>query len=285
MNPVQLFVNQHQHAVTTCVPSSVSMTTNITDSLERIPRSGLRSADATAPPRSLSQGATSSRLPAVHEPRLPAGSATATAHIGSPLRPVRPRTPAVTPVTSNAGRGMEDALLQRTQLENSDLRMQLALAQQQADSDRRLADSDRRLLELQFASDLQIRELTIRAELLAASALVPQPHTLNVVAVGAKYTFLLAMTTLTNFVQNPTLAGPISLAAVVDVNQIAVVVATLFKLLGSVDGAAQYKQFLQHALQLPDPGGDTPASGYSEVLCGLRSPRIGLRCRREAVVS
>ena len=88
---------------------------------------------------------------------------------------------------------MEDALLQRTQLENSDLRMQLALAQQQADSDRRLADSDRRLadsdrrlLELQFASDLQIRELTIRAELLTASALVPHPRNLNVVAVGAK---------------------------------------------------------------------------------------------------
>ena len=181
------------------------------------------------------------------------------------------RTPVFTPVTSNAGRGMEDALLQRTQLENSDLRMQLALAQQQADSDRRLADSDRRLadsdrrlLELQFASDLQIRELTIRAELLTASALVPHPRNLNVVAVGAKYTFQLAMTTLTNFVQNPTLAGPISLAAVVDVNQIAVVVATLFKLLGSVDGAARYKQFLQHALQLPDPGGDTPASGYSD---------------------
>jgi len=260
VNPVQLFVNQHQHAVITCVSSSVSMTTNITDSLERIPRPGLRSADATAPPRSLSQGATSSRLPAVHEPH-PAGSATATAH-GSPLRAARVRTPVFTPVTSNAGRGMEDALLQRTQLENSDLRMQLALAQQQADSDRRLADSDRRLLELQFASDLQIRELTIRAELLAAPALVPQPQNLNVVAVGAKYTFQLAMTTLTNFVQNPTLAGPISLAAVVDVNQIAVVVATLFKLLGSVDGAARYKQFLQHALQLPDPGGDTPASGY-----------------------
>ncbi len=65
--------------------------------------------------------------------------------------------------------------------------MQLALAQQQADSDRRLADSDRRLLELQIASDLQIRELTIRAELLAASALVPQPQNLNVVAVGACY--------------------------------------------------------------------------------------------------
>ena len=218
MNPVQLFVNQHQHAVITCVSSSVSMTTNITDSLERIPRPGLRSADATAPPRSLSQGATSSRLPAVHEPQLPAGSATATAH-GSPLRAARVRTPVFTPVTSNAGRGMEDALLQRTQLENSDLRMQLALAQQLADSDRRLADSERRLQEQQFASDLQIRELTIRAELLAASALVPQPQNSNVVAVGAKYTFQLAMTTLTNFVQNPTLAGPISLAAVVDVNQ------------------------------------------------------------------
>ena len=279
MNPVQLFVNQHQHAVITCVSSSVSMTTNITDSLERIPRPGLRSADATAPPRSLSQGATSSRLPAaaaaVHEPQLPTSSATAATHIGSPLRPVRarasPRTPAVTPVTSNAGRGIEDALLQRTRLENSDLRMQLALAQQLADSDRRLAESDRRLAdserrlqEQQFASDLQIRELTIRAELLVASALVPQPQNLNVVAVGAKYTFQLAMTTLTNFVQNPTLAVPISLDAVVDVNQIAVVVATLFKLLGSVDGAAQYKQFLQHALQLPDPGGDTPASGYSD---------------------
>ena len=219
------------------------MTSNITDSLERIPRTGLRSADATAPPRSLSQGATPSRLPAaapaVREPQLPAGSATAIAHICSPLRPARARTPAVTPVTSNAGRGMEDSLLQRTQLENSDLRMQLALAQQLVDSDRRLADSDRRLLEQQFASDLQIRELTIRAELLAATALVPQPQILNVVAVGAKYTFQLAMTTLTNFVQTPTLAGPISLAAVVDVNQIAAVVAMLFKLLGSVDGAAR----------------------------------------------
>ena len=229
------------------------MTSNTTDSLERIPRTGLRSADATAPPRSLSQGATSSRLPAAapaaHEPQLPAGPAAATAHIGSPLRPVRARTPAVTPVTPNAGRGIADTLLQRTQLENSDLRVQLALAQQLAESDRRLADSDRRLLEQQFASDLQIRELTIRAELLAASALVPQPQHLNVVAVGAKYTFQLAMTTLTNFVQNPTLAGPISLAAVVDVNQVATVVAMLFKLLGSVDGAARYKQFLQHALQ------------------------------------
>ena len=145
------------------------MTSNITDSLERIPRTGLRSADATAPPRSLSQGATSSRLPAAapaaHEPQLPAGPAAATAHIGSPLRPIRARTPAATPVTPNAGRGIADTLLQRTQLENSDLRVQLALAQQLAESDRRLADSDRRLLEQQFASDLQIRELTIRAEL------------------------------------------------------------------------------------------------------------------------
>ena len=159
---------------------------NTTDSLERIPRTGLRSADATAPPRSLSQGATSSRLPAAapaaHEPQLPAGPAAATAHIGSPLRPIRARTPAATPVTPNAGRGIADTLLQRTQLENSDLRVQLALAQQLAESDRRLADSDRRLLEQQFASDLQIRELTIRAELLAASALVPQPQHLNVVA-------------------------------------------------------------------------------------------------------
>ena len=156
------------------------MTSNTTDSLERIPRTGLRSADATAPPRSLSQGATSSRLPAAapaaHEPQLPAGPAAATAHIGSPLRPIRARTPAATPVTPNAGRGIADTLLQRTQLENSDLRVQLALAQQLAESDRRLADSDRRLLEQQFASDLQIRELTIRAELLAASALVPQPQ-------------------------------------------------------------------------------------------------------------
>ena len=143
--------------------------------------------------------------------------------------------------------------------------MQLALAQQLAESDRRLAEGDRRLLEQQFASEMQIRELTIRAELLAAAAaLVPQPQGLNVVAVGDKYTFQLAMTTLTNYVQNPTLAGPISLDAVVDVNQIAAVVAMLFKLLGSVGGAARYKQFLQHALQLPDPGSEISASGYSD---------------------
>ena len=139
---------------------------DIVGSLERVPRAGLRSADlpADAPPRSHSQGATPSRLPADTAgpvPRAPTVPFVAT-EIGSPHRPRGPRTPA----TPGAARDVADALLQRTQLENSDLRMQLALAQQQAesdrrlaDSDRRLADSDRRLLEQQFASDLQIREL------------------------------------------------------------------------------------------------------------------------------
>ena len=146
------------------------------NSLERVPRPGLRSAvsPAVAPTRSLSQGAATSRLSAntaAHDdPRLPDATFAASVDFGSPHRP-RVRTPA----TPAVGREPGSDLLQRaTQLEaeNFGLRRQLAMAAQLADSAQRYAD-------LQASTDATIQQLLRDREPRAPPATSPARSTMS----------------------------------------------------------------------------------------------------------
>ena len=245
MGPVQLLVNQHVHAVyDTCVlprPSSMSF-----NSLERVPRPGLRSAvsPAVAPPRSLSQGAATSHLSAdfaAHDdPRLPGATSAASVDFGSPHRP-RVRTPLTPAVQREPG----SDLLRATQLEaeNVGLRCQLAMAAQLADSAQKYAD-------LQASTDATIQQL-LRDRETRAPPILPRAN-----ADTAVYTHAvtMAMTNLGNYVANPTLIANVALGAVVTVKRVNDACTALLRLLGTLRGAVEYERYLRYILQLPKPG-------------------------------
>ena len=199
------------------------MSSDIVNSLERVPRAGLRSADlpANAPPRSHSQGAAPSRLPADAAgsvPRAPTTSSVAT-EIGSPHRARGPRTPA----TPGAARDAEDALHRaRLEQENAELRIQLALANQ-------LAASDKRYAELQMSTDATIRELLLsRDESRAQANRLPQPAADTA---GVQQALTLAMTNMNIFVQNTVLVANVALGVVVNVKRVNDACAALLRLL------------------------------------------------------
>ena len=232
------------------------MSSDIVNSLERVPRAGLRSADlpANAPPRSHSQGAAPSRLPADAAgsvPRAPTTSSVAT-EIGSPHRARGPRTPA----TPGAARDAEDALHRaRLEQENAELRIQLALANQ-------LAASDRRYAELQMSTDATIRELLLsRDESRAQASRLPQPAADTA---GVQQALTLAMTNMNIFVQNTVLVANVALGVVVNVKRVNDACAALLRLLGTLRGATEYEHYLRHTLQLPKPGADETGSGFAD---------------------
>ena len=228
------------------------MSSNDVNSLERVPRAGLRSADASAPPRSHSQGATPSRLPAdtaARVPRAPNVSSVATDGIGSPLRARGPRTPA----PSSVARDADDAL-HRTRLEqeNAHLRHQLELAELHAANEKRYA-------ELQLSTDATIRELMVSH---AAKANSPSQPTAD--PVGVQHALQLALANMNSFVQNPVLVANVALGVVVDVKRVNDAAAALLRLLGTLRGAPDYEQYLRHVLQLPKPGAGEGGSGFAE---------------------
>lgn len=228
---------------------------DIVNSLERVPRAGLRSADipASAPPRSHSQGATS-RLPADaagSAPRAPTISFVAT-EIGSPHRVRAPRTPPTPSVARDA-----DDVLHRTRLEqeNAELRIKLALADQRAASDRRYAA-------LQTSTDNTIRELMLRHEESRTQAnRLPQ---LAADTAGVQQALTLAMANMNTFVQNTALVATVELGVVVNVKGVNDACAALLRLLGTLRGATEYERYLRHTLQLPKPGADETGSGYGD---------------------
>ncbi len=247
MDPRTALRHQHLHAESTCVASTTSMSADISSSLERMSRPGLRSATSGAnpPPRSLSQGAATS-------PRLPAESADislpiapATGNAGSPRRARGARTPA-TPTAVRDAEGLRRAHLEN---ENVSLRSQLAMATQLAESASQLADSHRRYADLQASSDLEIRGLLARTpvhHLLQSGG----PDTL-----GDSHALTIAMTTMNAFVQNTALVAQVSLGAVVTVKRVNDACAALPKLLGTLRGAPDYERYLRSTLELPFEAG------------------------------
>ena len=239
------------------------MSSNIVNSLERLPRPGLRSAEGAASLRSLSQGAPSSRLPANsagYGLRPPA--ATGTTSIGSPHRPRGARTP----TTPAAGSGPEDAQPRRAQLEdeNLDLRHRLALADQLAESNRRYADL---LATTDNRADNLVREL-----LLARAERPTEPRLSRLAGdtAGDNTAWDLAIRNLNTLVGNPTLVANLSLGAVITVKRVNDMFAALLKLLGTLRGAAGYEGYARHVLRLPRPGIDAAASAFADsAACGV----------------
>ena len=216
------------------------MTTVITDSLaERTPRPGLRSATVVAEP---SSGLSDARP--TMSPRL----AASIVQFGAPQRPIanRARTPTATPATPTLIRDAADTVI-TLQRQLDETRAQLALAHQ-------LADSNARTAAVQAAADLQIQQL--RDELVRANAALrsPTPAQPGFDPASDILTMNLVLSNVNAYVANPALVKTVALGAIVTVQNITDVCATLFQLVGSLNGAPLYERYLSHALRLPRQG-------------------------------
>ena len=210
------------------------MTTVLPDSLaERTPRPGLRSATTAAAP--------SSDLSDVRPPMSPRLAASIL-RFGNPQHPIRARTPTAMPASPTISRDAADAML-HLQRQLDETRAQLALV-----------ESNARTAAVQAAANLEIQQL--RAELVSANAALRSPTLAQPGPDPASdiLTMNLVLSNVNAYVANPALVKTVALGAIVTVQNITDVCATLFQLVGSLHGAPLYERYLSHALRLPRQG-------------------------------
>jgi hypothetical protein len=117
-----------------------------------------------------------------------------------------------------------------------------------------LVESNARTAAGQAAAHLQIQQL--RAELVSANAALRSPTLAQPGPDPASdiLTMNLVLSNVNAYVANPALVKTVALGAIVTVQNITDVCATLFQLVGSLPGAPVYERYLSHALRLPRQG-------------------------------
>ena len=277
MNPVQLLdiSTDTQDLTSLACTSSISMSSNIVDSLAERPSRPTRATaaaslrSASLPPRDASEPHPSPRL-------------TPTARTGEPLRPARARTPVTTPATPALGRDAPTAVQQlQRQLDDTRAQLsQLALTHQLVESNARTAAVQAAAAAVQAASDARIQELQHELELANAARLPPSPAPPAASSPADVLALNLALHNLNAWVSNPELVKPVALGVIITVKNVSDMCAALFKLLGNLPGAQLYEKYLGYILGLPRPGAeDTDTTFANSAACASLNAAFGISDR------
>ena len=277
MNPVQLLdiSTDTQDLTSLACTSSISMSSNIVDSLAERPSRPTRATaaaslrSASLPPRDASEPHPSPRL-------------TPTARTGEPLRPARARTPVTTPATPALGRDAPTAVQQlQRQLDDTRAQLsQLALTHQLVESNARTAAVQAAAAAVQAASAARIQELLHELELANAARLPPSPAPPAASSPADVLALNLALHNLNAWVSNPELVKPVALGVIITVKNVSDMCAALFKLLGNLPGAQLYEKYLGYILGLPRPGAeDTDTTFANSAACATLNAAFGISDR------